>query len=58
MRDAIKKGGRELHETLKHGKLVIDRNKHQATSTQVKLTIEREMDQVLPQVHVTTSPPD
>jgi hypothetical protein len=41
---------RELPETLKREKFVIDRKKHQATRARVKVTIERELDQVLLQV--------
>ena len=47
--DKIKKGVRQLLDTLKQEKLVIDWKKHQQTRAQVKVAIEEELDQILPE---------
>lgn len=47
----IKKGVRSLLQRLEAEKFVIDWKKHQSTRAQVKVTIEEELDQVLPTVY-------
>ena len=47
-KNKIKKGVRELLSTLQAEKFVIDWKKHQSSRAQVKVTIEKELDEVLP----------